>query len=40
MNKQMFGRNVRAAVPAVRVARPREGEDRHRVYGGIALRPK
>jgi putative DNA primase/helicase len=36
--KQTFGRNLRAAFPQIRVRRPREGEDRVRVYAGIALR--
>jgi putative DNA primase/helicase len=36
--KQTFGRNLRAAFPQVRIKRPRDGEDRVRVYVGIALR--
>ncbi len=36
--KQTFGKNLRAAFPQVRVARPCDGEDRTRVYVGIALR--
>ena len=39
-SKQMFGRDLRAAVPAVRRSRthPREGDGRHYVYAGISLR--
>ena len=37
-SKQMFGRDLRAAVPAVRRTRPREGDGRHYVYAGISLR--
>jgi putative DNA primase/helicase len=35
---QMFGRNLRAAVPSIRMTQPREGEERFRCYTGIALR--
>lgn len=35
--KQMFGRNLQAAVPQVKTARPRAGATRVRVYEGIAL---
>jgi putative DNA primase/helicase len=35
--KQNFGRFLRAAVPSVRIQRPREGETRPRVYSGIDL---
>ena len=35
--KQVFGRDLRAAFPGLRVEQPREGEDRIRVYAGIAL---
>ena len=35
--KQNFGRDLRAAVPSVRVKRPRDGEARSRVYSGINL---
>jgi putative DNA primase/helicase len=36
--KQVFGRDLRAALPAVRVRRPRSGEhDRERVYVGLGL---
>jgi putative DNA primase/helicase len=40
--KQTFGRNLRAAVPALKVKRtregPREANDRARVYQGLALK--
>jgi putative DNA primase/helicase len=36
-SKQNFGRDLRAAIPSVRVIRPREGEARRRVYCGIDL---
>jgi len=37
-SKQTFGRDLRAAVPAVSVQRPRDNADgRHRVYLGIGL---
>ena len=36
--KQRFGRDLRAVVPHVKVVRPRDGDDRHRVYRGVALR--
>jgi putative DNA primase/helicase len=39
-SKEIFGRNLRAAVPAVRKQRPRDGEDRAHVYAGIALRSR
>lgn len=34
--KQTFGRDLRAAVPGLRVSRPRDGEH-HRVYQGVGL---
>jgi putative DNA primase/helicase len=37
-SKQMFGRDLRAAVPAVRRTRPRDGSGRHYVYTSIAIR--
>ena len=37
-SKQMFGRDLRAAVPSVRKTRPRSGTERHQVYAGIGLR--
>jgi putative DNA primase/helicase len=36
--KQMLGRNLRAAHARIRVARPRDGDERTRVYRGITLR--
>ena len=36
-NRQTFGRDLHAAVRTIRVARPREGDDRKRVYEGIGL---
>jgi putative DNA primase/helicase len=38
-NKQVFGRDLRAALPGIGVSQPRDGDRRHRVYRGIALRP-
>src|SRR5262249_31086495 len=35
---QTFGRDLRAVVPGVRMARPRHGEGRKRAYHGIQLR--
>ena len=35
--KQVFGRDLRAAVPGLRVQRPRDGAARERVYRGIGL---
>jgi putative DNA primase/helicase len=35
---QTFGRNLRAALPRLRVDRPRRGSDRVRVYVGLRLR--
>lgn len=35
--KQIFGRNLGAAVPSISVTRPREGETRIRKYAGICL---
>jgi putative DNA primase/helicase len=39
-SKQLFGRDLRAAAPSIRRARPRDGADteRHYVYNGISLR--
>ena len=37
--KQMLGRNLRAVHARIRVGQPRDGEERHRVYRGITLRP-
>jgi putative DNA primase/helicase len=38
--KQVFGRDLRAAVPGLRVTRPRDGDVRERVYQGVGLRPE
>jgi phage/plasmid-associated DNA primase len=35
--KQSFGRDLKAAVPGLRISQPRQGEDRVRVYEGISL---
>jgi putative DNA primase/helicase len=37
-SKQVFGRDLRAAVPGLKVTQPRDGDARHRCYSGIALR--
>jgi putative DNA primase/helicase len=36
--KQTFGRDLKAAIPSLRTTRPRDGDDRYRVYEGIALK--
>jgi putative DNA primase/helicase len=36
--EQTFGRDLRAALPSLRVSRPQQDGDRHRVYEGIGLR--
>jgi putative DNA primase/helicase len=36
--KQVFGRDLRAARPDIRVERPRADGERRRVYAGIALK--
>jgi P4 family phage/plasmid primase-like protien len=36
-SKQMFGRDLRAAVASVRKTRPRDEKGRHQVYAGISL---
>jgi putative DNA primase/helicase len=36
-SKQRLGRDLRAVIPALRVARPRDGDDRVRRYVGITL---
>jgi putative DNA primase/helicase len=38
-SKQVFGRDLRAALPGVGITQPRDGERRLRVYRGIRLRP-
>jgi putative DNA primase/helicase len=37
-SKHAFGRDLRAAVPAIRKTRPRDGKDRRQLYAGVALR--
>jgi putative DNA primase/helicase len=37
-DKSTFGRNLRAAVPAITLTRPREADRRLRIYAGIDLR--
>ena len=36
-SKQTFGRDLRAALPAISMKRPKENEERHRAYVGICL---
>lgn len=36
---QTFGRDLRAVVPGLKMGRPRDGQERRRVYQGIALVP-
>jgi P4 family phage/plasmid primase-like protien len=36
--KQTFGRDLRAAVPALRVTQPRDGDTRLRMYQGVTLK--
>jgi putative DNA primase/helicase len=36
--KPVFGRDLRAAIPSIRIRRPRYAGDRQRVYQGIALK--
>jgi putative DNA primase/helicase len=36
--KQVLGRNLRAALPRVRVVQPRQADDRYRAYAGVELR--
>jgi putative DNA primase/helicase len=38
--KTTFGRNLRAAIPAIRQRQPRDGLSRSRIYAGIALQPE
>jgi putative DNA primase/helicase len=35
---QSFGRDLRAAIPGIKVIQPRDGEDRLRFYQGIWLK--
>ena len=37
--KQSFGRDLKAAFPSLKVARPRTADGRERIYEGIALKP-
>lgn len=37
-NKQQLGRNIRAAVPGVKLVQPREGSARRRTYQGLSLK--
>jgi putative DNA primase/helicase len=36
--KHTFGRNLKAAVPSLRIIRPRAGDDRYREYDGFSLK--
>src|SRR5262249_47969972 len=36
--KQTFGRDLKTAIPSLRTARPRDGDERYRVYEGIGLK--
>jgi putative DNA primase/helicase len=38
-SKQIFGRDLRAAIPSIIMRRPRDRQDRVRVYTGIGLQP-
>jgi putative DNA primase/helicase len=37
---QTFGRDLRAAVPRLRVYQPRDGQERKRLYEGVGLKPE
>jgi len=37
--KQVFGRDLRAALPEISIRQPRDGADRYRIYQGISVRP-
>jgi putative DNA primase/helicase len=37
---QTFGRDLRAAVPGLRVSHPRDGKGRQRIYEGVGLKPE
>ena len=37
---QTFGRDLRAAVPGLRVSQPRDGKERNRHYEGVGLKPE
>lgn len=36
--KQTFGRDLKTVIPSLRTTRPRDGDDRYRVYEGIGLK--
>ena len=38
--KQVFGRDLRAALPGLLVRQPRDGNDRKRIYQGVGLKPE
>jgi putative DNA primase/helicase len=38
-SKEWFGRNLRSAIPGLRVSRPRSEQGRAHTYEGVALRP-
>jgi putative DNA primase/helicase len=38
--KQVFGRDLRAAVPTLKVIQPRDGKERSRLYKGVGLKPE
>jgi len=38
--KQTFGRDLRAAIPGLRMSQPREGKARNRRYEGMGLKPE
>jgi putative DNA primase/helicase len=35
---QTFGRDLKTAIPSLRIIRPRDGDDRYRMYEGIGLK--
>ena len=39
-NKQVFGRDLRAAMPTIKVTQPGRGDNRPRWYAGIGLRSR
>ena len=39
-NKQIFGRDLRAAVPGLKTTQPRDGDSRERRYEGIGLKER
>jgi putative DNA primase/helicase len=36
--KQTFGRDLKAAIPSLRITRPRDDDNRHRSYEGVGLK--